>query len=991
MPIEDQLEIIGPGGEISFQSLNAFKGISYLGGHPENDIVLQGTGVGLFHALLDHRRRPFHVTPLTDESALVLNGAPLPINVPHELSNWDTISVGGFNLILLEAAHVPVGAPAPAELAAPASAVVASALAEAAPLAAPRRPRGPALPPSDAVDDIIVTDFSAREWTVDVDQTASSELTIANGGEIVATFGVRVEGVPESWVTVSPATINLNEGGRAAVSIALTPSRLSTSEAGAYPISVVVTSPNYPGRVSRRGGVLIVNPFYEFAVGDLSPRQQSVPWRKKHGEAVIPIANKGNSDTPFRLDGEDDEHGCRFEFQVPGETTALVKQAELRVAPGASVPVPVRITPVQKHLVGLRQHAFNYTITTTMLEGNQTPRTVMGQVSSAPLIGTWMVFLFLICLAAITAFIMRPEIYEFGANTQIASAGDRLVLRWNTKPYSFASLRIDPEIGPVSGAESSTTITATQDTTFKLRADNFLTPINPAWFGDVREFKVAVSPVPPVIKVFNADKLSLVSGESATISWEVQFAEKLSLVTNGVEETLLSTDYIGRRVVTPARATTYQLVAANRYEIKKQSVEIQVNAPTATPVPTATPLPLPVVERFDVQPQVITVGMSIKIDWAAAGVKSVTISPLPDSFPPTGSITDMPLKTTAYVLTASNGQTETKVIRQVTVNLAPPPPLAPKIEFFTITPDSVVRGSPDANNVKLSWSVIGDFTNIEVSGPDFGKVSNLDVQGTLTVAATKTTLFVLTAYNGPLLASLPVGLKVVEPTPVPPPTPAPPPPPNIVFFRAESGENPAQPDQVQPVASSGLPSNTLKYQVTAGSKVKFSWQVGNNPAKVTFVTVGDQPFQGDLTMVVRAGATYQLKAENAGGAVQAFIQIDLKPKPAPPAPFNVRGTYSPSPPLAIAWDYNPTYQDSITGFRLYRADTPSTTFRRVADESQLGKTVRAYSDGVAPTCGRIYYMVAVYYDVVSDAVKETAPSANSWASLACSPTPTPTP
>jgi hypothetical protein len=985
MPIEDQLEIIGPGGEISFHALNALKGISYMGSHPENDVVLQGPSVGLFHALLDHRRRPFHVTPLTDESALTLNGALLPVNTPQPLSNWDTLSLGGFNLVLLEGARVAATGPLPADMAAPASAGLTAAIAEPTPQVATRRPRGSVLPPPDRADDVVVTDISGREWSIDVEQTATTELAVANGGEIVATFGVRVEGVPESWVTVSPANINLNEGGRATVSVSLTPSRLSTSEAGAYPISLVVTSPNYPGRVSRRGGVLIVHPFYEFAVGDLSPRQQSVPWRKKHGEAVIPIANKGNSETAFRLDGEDDEHGCRFEFQVPGESTALVKQAEMRVAPGASLPVPVRITPLRRHLVGLRQHAFNYTITTTMLEGNQTPRTVMGQLSSAPLIGTWMVFLFLICLAAIAAFIMRPEIYEFGASSQIASAGDRIVLRWNTKPYSFASLRIDPDIGPVSGAESSITITATQDTTFKLRADNFLTPINAAWFGDVREFKIAVSPVPPVIKVFSADKLSLVTGESAILSWEVQFAEKLSLITNGTEETLLSSDYTGRRVVSPARGSTYQLVATNRYETKKQSVEIQVNAPTPTP------LPLPVVERFDVQPQVITAGMSIKIDWAAAGVKSVAISPLPDSFPPSGSITDMPVKTTAYVLTASNGQTETKLIRQVTVNPAPPAPLAPKIEFFTVTPDSVVRGSTDASNIKLSWSVIGDTTNIEVSGPDFGKVSNLDVQGTITVESSKTTLYVLTAFNGALLASLPVGLKVVEPTPVPTATPAPPPPPNIVFFRAESGESPPQTDQVQPVAGGGLPSNTLKYLVTAGSKVKFSWQVGLNPAKVTFVSVGDQPFQGDMTMVIRAAATYQMKAENAGGITQAFIQIDLKPKPAPPAPFNVRGAYSPSPPLAIQWDYNPTYQDSITGFRLYRADTPSTTFRRVADESQLGKTVRSYADGVAPTCGRIYYMVAVYYDVVADAVKETAPSANSWASLACSPAPTPTP
>ena len=645
--------------------------------------------------------------------------------------------------------------------------------------------------------------------------------------------------------------------------------------------------------------------------------------------------------------------------------------------------MPVRISPIRRRLVALGKHTYPFTITTTMLEGGQTPRAVMGQLSSAPLIGPWVVMLCMLLLAVVIAIIFRPTINAFKANTELARAGDRIVLSWSASP--FASLRVDPEVGSVPGPDGSVAVTATQNTTFKLTAENVLTRINPAWFGETREARVIVDPVPPVIKVFSSDKAGVTTGESATLSWEVLYAEKVSLITNGAEETLLTSEYTGKRVVTPPRASTYELVATNRYDTKKQNLLIQVSSPTPTP------LPLPVVERFDVRPQVITAGMSVQIDWATAGVKSVSISPLPDTYPPSGSVTDMPQRTLAYVLTASNGQTETKVIRQVTVNPAPPAPLAPVIEFFTVTPDSVVKGSAAAGGVQLSWSVIGDFTNIEISGPEFGKVSNLERQSNLTVSVEKTTLFVLTAYNGTLLASLPINIKVVEPTPTPvPPTPVPPAP-NIVYFRAESGESPAAPEQVQPVPSTSLPSNTLKYQVVAGSKVKFSWQVQQNPAKVTFVSIGDQPFQGDLTLVIKAAATYQLKAENGGGISTAFIQIELKPKPAPPAPFNVSGTYVTAPPIPLKWEFNPQYQDSIVGFRVYRADTPSTTFRRIADESQLAKTDRQFADPISPTCGRIYYVVGVYYDVVTDSYKETAPSTNSWATLGCSPTPTRTP
>ena len=44
MPVEDQLEVIGPGGDIRFFTLNTHKGITYLGSHAESDVVLEGPG-----------------------------------------------------------------------------------------------------------------------------------------------------------------------------------------------------------------------------------------------------------------------------------------------------------------------------------------------------------------------------------------------------------------------------------------------------------------------------------------------------------------------------------------------------------------------------------------------------------------------------------------------------------------------------------------------------------------------------------------------------------------------------------------------------------------------------------------------------------------------------------------------------------------------------------------------------------------------------------
>ena len=49
--------------------------------------------------------------------------------------------------------------------------------------------------PADYSDETIVANLAEREWTVDVEQPAVFELSIANGGPLVAEFQVMVEGI----------------------------------------------------------------------------------------------------------------------------------------------------------------------------------------------------------------------------------------------------------------------------------------------------------------------------------------------------------------------------------------------------------------------------------------------------------------------------------------------------------------------------------------------------------------------------------------------------------------------------------------------------------------------------------------------------------------------------------------------------------------------------------------------------------------------------
>src|SRR5258708_30238745 len=142
MPAYDQLELIAPSGEIKFYDLDPGKGITNIGRHPENDIVIDNPAVAPFHAVLDHRQRPYQLVVVTQENPTSVGGQPVAPNVPHVLNTWDTIELNGHSLVLVEG-----GSSARAQPAAPARASAAPYTA-AIPAAGAPPPAAPAVCPA---------------------------------------------------------------------------------------------------------------------------------------------------------------------------------------------------------------------------------------------------------------------------------------------------------------------------------------------------------------------------------------------------------------------------------------------------------------------------------------------------------------------------------------------------------------------------------------------------------------------------------------------------------------------------------------------------------------------------------------------------------------------------------------------------------------------------------------------------------------------------
>jgi hypothetical protein len=355
-----------------------------------------------------------------------------------------------------------------------------------------------------------------------------------------------------------------------------------------------------------------------------------------------------------------------------------------------------------------------------------------------------------------------------------------------------------------------------------------------------------------------------------------------------------------------------------------------------------------------------------------------------------------PTSLTNYKLTAiKTGEDGTQVknstSKEVAVNPQPTPtpePVAPEIQVFQATPKEVIIGGDQA--VQLTWSVAGTTTNIEITAPNF-KLSGLKAQDYVTVTVQETTLFVLTAYNGALSRSAPAEVTALEPTakptakPPPTPTATPFPPPVVAYYLAE-GLNPPDDKVVFQTSYEGENGMIYVYDVEVGSRVTLKWKV-NNADTVVVEPFGAQPTEGSVVLPapVVAPATYELTAKNNNGKneIHAFLQIEITSPNPPQAPYNVRGTEDPAGKKnTIEWSYTDLDRALIVGFRIYRAEVPpGSDF--VAVWTEYDPSATAWTDEVDPTCGKAYYVVAVYVDPITNEEKETEASSTSWYSQPC--------
>ncbi|MES2568797.1 MAG: lamin tail domain-containing protein [Verrucomicrobiota bacterium] len=262
-----------------------------------------------------------------------------------------------------------------------------------------------------------------------------------------------------------------------------------------------------------------------------------------------------------------------------------------------------------------------------------------------------------------------PQIALFSVNDKAflsinAGTPSSFTLAWQTNAIPTA-VTIDQGIGSVAQSGSLTLPSPAQTTTYTITAANGADTVT-------RSVTVYVD-ARPRIAAFAASSTTIRSGTAVTLSWAVEGAESVLLQPNNVPVAAQ-----GSLVVNPTVETIYTLVANNGNGTDQKSLTVAIGAaPLINVFAALDPNPL--------------YGAETSLTWEVSGADTLSINQgIGTVGGPAGSVSIVPIQTTAYTLTATNAfGTSTRV---ATVNQ--PTPIGVASPGFTVRRVSATPATP---------------------------------------------------------------------------------------------------------------------------------------------------------------------------------------------------------------------------------------------------------------------------------------------------------
>ncbi len=93
------VQVIDPDGRVTFSDLGP-AGVTLIGRHPSNRIVLSDPDVAPVHAVFDHRQKPYSIRSLRN-TQVTLGGRRLTAHAATPWGPGEQVHIGHYTLVLL--------------------------------------------------------------------------------------------------------------------------------------------------------------------------------------------------------------------------------------------------------------------------------------------------------------------------------------------------------------------------------------------------------------------------------------------------------------------------------------------------------------------------------------------------------------------------------------------------------------------------------------------------------------------------------------------------------------------------------------------------------------------------------------------------------------------------------------------------------------------------------------------------------------------------
>jgi len=326
-----------------------------------------------------------------------------------------------------------------------------------------------------------------------------------------------------------------------------------------------------------------------------------------------------------------------------------------------------------------------------------------------------------------TKEIPRVQILRFAATPPQINRGQTSTLNWQV---ANADEVVIEGIGRVNAQTGTVQVSPAETTVYRLVARNAVSE------ATATVAVVVQTPTPSFIRC-GATPATITEGETATLVWETQNAERVTL--SGVGPVPLSGTYL----VSPTTTTTYTLTATNVNGSLSCPVTIQVSRGA-----------VPRILNFTANPLEILAGDASSLIWQVENADQVEISGIGPVDVRAGTIQVRPAQTTAYTLTARNRFGA--VSATVTVNVVQP------VRIISFVAEPAQLTAPN-QPFRLSW-VTENATSVVISGG----LGSRPTSGSVVLTVSEETTYTLIASNKFSQATATVTVRIVPSGPARP-------------------------------------------------------------------------------------------------------------------------------------------------------------------------------------------------------------------------------